>query len=196
MTRSARRQHRSLESEGQILAAARDRFADDGFDLVTIDAIAADCGRTKGAVYHHFKSKEALFEVVFGTEQRRIADEVANQTAPLDPVQALQEGIVRYLTLIASDPGAARITLLDAPGVLGWQKWRSCDDGPFRAMLVAAFDSIDAVGRLRSGLAPDLLAELILGATTEAALIIATSATSATSIGKTTSRLISCITTP
>jgi hypothetical protein len=113
--------------------------------------------------------------VVFGTEQRRIAVEVANQSTSVDPVQALQEGIPRYLTLIANDPGAARITLLDAPGVLGWQKWRSCDDGPFRIMLVAAFGSIQAVGRLRSGLVPDVLAELILGAMTEAALIIATS---------------------
>ena len=196
MSRARKTQQRSTESAKRVLAAARERFAVDGFDLVTIDAIAADCGRTKGAVYHHFASKEALFEAVFGLEQRRIADVVVSQTSSTDPVVALQDGLATYLTLIASDPHAARITLLDAPGVLGWQKWRSCDDGPFRALLTTAVRSIGEAGRLRDGLDVDLLAELLLGATTEAALAVATSGTPPASFTKTTSQLIRHITTP
>ena len=196
MSRVRKPQQRSTESATRVLAAARERFAVDGFDLVTIDAIAADCGRTKGAVYHHFVSKEALFEAVFGLEQRRIADVVVSQTSSTDPVVALQDGLATYLTLIASDPQAARITLVDAPGVLGWQKWRSCDDGPFRALLTTAVRSIGEAGRLRDGLEADLLAELLLGATTEAALAVATSGTPPASFTKTTSQLIEHITTP
>ncbi len=97
-----------------MLAAARQCFAADGFELVTIDAIAAECGRTKGAVYHHFGSKEALFEAVFAAEQRRLADLVVGRTTTADPVRALQDGVVTYLTCIADDHDAARITLLDA----------------------------------------------------------------------------------
>lgn len=196
MSRVRKTQQRSTESASQILAAARKRFAADGFELVTIDAIAGECGRTKGAVYHHYASKDALFEAVFGLEQRRIADAIVGRTRTADPVVALQDGLAAYLTLIASDPDAARITLLDAPGVLGWQKWRSCDDGPFRALLTAAVRAIRGAGRLRDGLDADLLAELLLGATTEAALAIATSSIPPVSFISTTAQLIEHITTP
>lgn len=169
------KQRRSQVTVDAIVAAARALFGRHGFTAVSLDAVAHECGRTKGAIYHHFSTKEVLFEEVFTREQRRLADDVVAAGTSSDPVDSFTEGVAHYLSLVAADPIASRITLLDAPSVLGWMHWRSCDGGPFRLLCSGALDQIAQAGRLRSGHDPDVLADVILGAITEAALIVATS---------------------
>lgn len=159
-----------------IVASARERFGREGFSAVSLESVAADCGRTKGAVYHHFATKEVLFEEVFRREQRRLADDVVAATISADPVDSFGEGIGHYLSIIAADPIAARITLLDAPSVLGWLQWRTCDGGPFRRLCHAALDQVAQAGRFRSDQSPELLGDVLLGAITEGALVVATAA--------------------
>ena len=173
MTRT--KQRRSEATVAAIVTAARELFGRHGFSEVSLDSVAGACGRTKGAIYHHFGTKEVLFEEVFRREQRHLADEVVAAGTSSDPVDAFTEGITRYLSLIAADPITGRITLLDAPSVLGWMQWRRCDGGPFRLLCAAALDRMVQAGRLRSGQDPDLLVDVILGAVTEAALVVATS---------------------
>jgi AcrR family transcriptional regulator len=169
-------QQRSRETVAAVLEAACELFGSAGFTGVSIDDVALACGRTKGAIYHHFATKEALFEEVFRIEQRRIADVVATSATSTDTAKALAEALTAYIEEIATNPRAARITLLDAPTVLGFEKWRRCDDGPFRAMLNDALAVIARSGQLD---APDAdleaLADTILGAVTENALVVATS---------------------
>lgn len=168
------RQRRSEETVEAITASAREKFGREGFSAVNLESVAAACGRTKGAVYHHFATKEVLFEEVFRREQRRLAHDVVAATASTDPVDSFGKGIGHYLSIVAGDPIAARITLLDAPSVLGWVQWRTCDGGPFRRLCHAALDQVVQAGRLRSDQAPELLADVLLGAITEGALIVAT----------------------
>jgi len=66
MVRQSERREATIAA---ILAAARKLFASDGFDPVSIDDIAARAGVAKGAVYHHFDSKEAIFTRVLETVQ-------------------------------------------------------------------------------------------------------------------------------
>ncbi len=148
------------------MIAARARFGTFGYDTTTIDQISADAGRTKGTVYHHFEDKADLFQRVFAQEQQHIAARVARSPD-------LVSGVTTYLRAIAADPLAARITLVDAPAVLGWQVWRTCDGGPFRAMLRGALGTQPG---LDDRFDLDALTELILGAVTEAAQQIATAA--------------------
>lgn len=173
---SQRRQRRSEETVAAIVDSAREQFGRHGFSAVSLDSVASTCGRTKGAIYHHFATKEVLFDEVFSREQRRLAHAVMIASTSTDPVDAFTEGVAHYLSLIAADPIAARITLLDAPSVLGWVQWRTCDGGPFRQMCHAALEQMARAGRLRSTQGPNLLADVILGAITEAAFVIATDA--------------------
>jgi AcrR family transcriptional regulator len=168
-------QQRSRETIAAVVDAAHELFGSNGFAQVSVADVALACGRTKGAVYHHFETKEALFENVFRLEQRRIAGVVAAATSSLDPVEVLEEGITAYIDEIAANQSAAQITLLDAPVVLGYQKWRNCDNGPFRSMIAATLKSIARSGRLRNVDDLDAAADAILGAVTETALVIATS---------------------
>ena len=152
-------QARSVAAIAEIADAARRRFGEQGYDATSIDEIAADAGRTKGAVYHHFPDKRALFDHVLAIEQREIAEIVARSST-------LPDGVDAYLRTIATRPGAARIMLTDGPTVLGWDRWRACDGGPFRSMMRA---SLDAYGSLATRHDLDLLTEVLLGAVTEAA---------------------------
>ena len=54
-------QHRSEETRTHILEAALKRFANYGYNAASIDQICADAGVSKGAFYHHFPSKQAIF---------------------------------------------------------------------------------------------------------------------------------------
>jgi AcrR family transcriptional regulator len=170
------KQQRSEATVAAVVAAARELFGRHGFSAVSLDEVAHRCGRTKGAIYHHFATKEDLFEEVFRHEQRRLADDVVAAVTSSDPVDSFTQGIAQYLSLIATDPIACRITLLDAPTVLGWMQWRSCDGGPFRLLCAGAIDQMVQAGRLRFEQHPDHLADVVLGAITEAALVVAASA--------------------
>ena len=61
----AKQADRSERTRGAILKAGRDLFGGQGFHATSMDQIARAIGMAKGAVYHHFKTKEAVFEAVF-----------------------------------------------------------------------------------------------------------------------------------
>lgn len=173
MTSTRRPQARAVRSQHQVLTAARALFAEQGVDEVTIDAVAARAGRTKGSVYYHFASKVDLFEAVFLSEHRRLVDAVQTATEGLDPETALRSGLATYLRLVAADPVAAVITLVQAPMALGWQRWRECDGGTFRASITAALDAARDAGRMPYEVNPEIVADLLLGAVSEAAAAVA-----------------------
>jgi AcrR family transcriptional regulator len=65
METSNRQQLRTKETQARLLDAAEEVFVRDGYEVAQLDEIAAMAGRSKGAVYAHFKSKEDLFLVLF-----------------------------------------------------------------------------------------------------------------------------------
>lgn len=54
-------QQRSEETRTRILEAALRRFANHGYNAASVDEVCADAGVSKGAFYHHFRSKQQLF---------------------------------------------------------------------------------------------------------------------------------------
>ena len=156
-----------------ILAAARRLFAANGFDTTSMDDIAEAAGVAKGAVYHHFASKEAVFLQVLEDVQAGIAGappspEMRRQGEPAELIAA---GVLAYL-LAASEPNVRRILLIDGPAVVGWRKWREIDDRYFGA------DARMAMGALLGEGAParevELMAHLLMGSVMEAAILCAT----------------------
>ena len=61
----SKQQLRTRETQARLLNAAEEVFARDGYEAAQLDEIAATAGRSKGAVYTHFKSKEDLFLALF-----------------------------------------------------------------------------------------------------------------------------------
>lgn len=103
-----------------LIAAARRQFAESGYAVTNTPAIAAEAGVTRGALYHHFADKQALFEAVVEAEHALLALAI-NAAAEADdepgPVRALIEGGDAYLAAM-QDPGRRRILLIDAPAVM------------------------------------------------------------------------------
>jgi AcrR family transcriptional regulator len=64
-------QERSLRTRQRLIAAARDVFSRDGFELTKLDDIARLAGKTRGAVYAHFENKEDIFFSIFEDELSR-----------------------------------------------------------------------------------------------------------------------------
>lgn len=167
-----RQVERSTSTIGAILAAARKLFASSGFEATSIDGIAAKAGVAKGAVYHHFTSKEAIFTRVLEDVQAEIAAAPIPAAARkiADPMDQIAAGVLRYLNA-ATESSVKRILLIDGPVVIGWGKWREIDDRYFGAGAKAAL--ANAVGKDGSAREVQALTHLLMGAVMEAALVCA-----------------------
>ena len=170
----ARQAERSEATTRAIEAAARKLFATRGFAATSIDDIAARAGVAKGAVYHHFASKEAIFARVLDALQAELAAAPVPAAARriTDPLDAIADAVLRYL-LAASEPERRRILLVDGPAVIGWQKWREIDARIFGAGAKAAI--AHALGPHAKAARIDAIVHLLMGSVTEAALVCASS---------------------
>jgi AcrR family transcriptional regulator len=165
---------RSAATRGALVRAARELFARDGYAATGREAIVERAGVTRGALYHHFADKEALFRAVFEELEAEVmarAAEAAMQVAPDDPLGQLRAGSLAYLD-VALDPAVQRICLLDAPSVLSPAARQEVLDayavGLVREVLKAAMDT--------RALAPqplEPLTHVLLAALHEAALYVA-----------------------
>ncbi len=166
----AERSEASIEA---LLRVARQTFGERGYAATSLDGLAADARMTKGAVYHHFGSKEALFEEVFRCEHRAMIALVMAKSRPAkNPVDAILRGVRAYFQAIL-DPLARRILLQDGPSVLGWERWRRCEEPGFQQLMEMSLSAAAKHGLLGAGVHPADTAVLLLGATTEGALTIA-----------------------
>lgn len=156
-----------------ILKAAGQLFTARGFDATSIDDIAGRAGVAKGAVYHHFKSKEQIFARVFEQMTAALVIEVVSAAAAGTSIlDRFERGTLRYLTSIAGDK-FRQVLLVDGPAVLGWEKWREIDARHFGGSMQAPMDR-KRLGRI-SPRELEAIGRLVSGAISEAALVCATS---------------------
>lgn len=168
----AKQAERRAASRAAILEAARDLFGRHGFGATTMDAVAAEAGLAKGAVYHHFASKEALFEAVFDLVSAGLARDCAAAGRAEPDVLAAMVAANRHYFAVCSHGPLAQIVLRDAPAVLGWARWREVDERHFAGGFPRALARAMEQGLIaRQPVEP--LARLLLGAVTEAAMACA-----------------------
>jgi AcrR family transcriptional regulator len=159
----------------QLIDVATRLFAERGYEDTSIEAVLSAAGVSRGALYHHFAGKDALFEaVVESVDDRIAADMTAAVDGIQDPVEVLRVSALKWIDL-AGDPVIQRIILTDGPAVLGWERWRTMNEqgayGQARALLQVIADA--------GQLAPHLVnafAHMILAAIDEMAIVIARAA--------------------
>ncbi|MBI3678725.1 MAG: TetR/AcrR family transcriptional regulator [Proteobacteria bacterium] len=158
-----------------IETSARRLFETRGFTATTIDDIGAKAGVAKGAVYHHFSSKEEIFTRVLEKVQEELATAqlATPEKTARDPLDLIAAGVLRYLLAI-SEPGIKQILLIDGPVVLGWEKWRAIDMHYFGALTKAAL--ANALAQEPAAKDIETVAHLLMGAIMEAALVCSTAA--------------------
>ena len=170
-------------TRGQLIEVATRLFAEHGYEGTSIEAVLSAAGVSRGALYHHFAGKEALFEAVVSAVSDQVTMELTEAVRGcVDPLDAMRTAAIAWIGL-AADPVIQRVVLVDAPSVLGWDRWRAMDDGrtlgALRAMLQAVSDS----GRLPSELVVPF-AHMILAALDEIVLVIARAPDSAAAVAQ------------
>jgi AcrR family transcriptional regulator len=171
------REERAEATRAQLLAVATELFASRGYAAVGTEDVVREAGLTRGALYHHFTDKRELFAAVHERlEQDTMAAigsrmAAAAESGTADPVELLIIGMRSFLDA-CMEPAVLRITLLDAPTVLGWARWRGVDERYGLGLVINCLEYAMAAGALRRQ-DPRPLAHLLLAAVGEAAQLIA-----------------------
>jgi AcrR family transcriptional regulator len=171
MNRNAERGRATRE---HLVDVATDLFATEGYDRTSIEAVMRAAGVSKGALYHHFPGKDALFEAVLDRTTERIdAALVAAAASLTSAVDLVRVGCLTWIRL-AVDPVVQQIMLIDAPAVLGWQRWRERDEANTLGALRGALAHAATEGVLDPGHV-DVFAHALLATANELAIMIARS---------------------
>lgn len=150
-----------------LIEAARRRFAEDGYAGAGTEAILAETGVTRGALYHHFADKQDLFAAVCEALQAEVAQRISQAAAGQPPYEAIAAGCLAFIDAVAR-PEARRILLLDAPGVLGWARWNALDARHGFGLLKAGIEAAHDAGVFACD--PEVLAVLLNGALNHAVM--------------------------
>jgi AcrR family transcriptional regulator len=164
---------RSAATQQALVSAARRLWGERGYAEVGTPEIAGAAGVTRGAMYHQYADKIALFRaVVEAAEAEVIARllEAVSAAEPKSPADALYVAADAWLD-IAREPDIRQLMLLDAPSVLGWAEHREISRRYALGMTEQLLSTAIEAGLVKpQPVRP--LATVVLAAVTEAALYL------------------------
>ncbi|MGE3960333.1 MAG: TetR/AcrR family transcriptional regulator [Dehalococcoidia bacterium] len=170
----SRKAEQSDRTRATLLSVARELFAQSGYAATSTEEVVQRAGVTRGALYHHFRDKRELFEAVFVDIQAETREHIrAASNTKTDRWERFRAGFDEYLNR-SMDPATQRITLIDAPAVLGWDRWRELDYT--LDMLQGAISDMQARGVVSTTLPADEVAHLLRGVANEASHMIVSAA--------------------
>lgn len=170
----ARRAEYTESTKQALVDNAVALFTERGYSGTSLDEIARRARVTKGALYHHFNGKVALFEAAFDAVEAdtmaRLAKIVQAGTVPW---QAALAGLRAYLD-VCLEPAYQQLVINEAPVVLGWQRWRTRQEQFTFGLLRSVVEAVSANGDIVA-LPTEPLTRLLFGALNSSAVAIANS---------------------
>lgn len=170
---------RSAATQQALIAAARRLWGERGYADVGTPEIAEAAGVTRGAMYHQYSDKAALFRAVVEAMDQEIIGRVQASVAaaapktPADTMHAMADGWLE----IAAEPEVRQLMLRDAASVIGWFEYRAMSQRNSLAIAEQLLNAAIEAGQLRpQPVRP--LAMVLLGAMEEAAMYLAEAADS------------------
>lgn len=170
----SRRAEYAEQTRAAILDAAAKAFAEDGFTASSITQIAAAARVTKGAVYHHFPDKQALFEAVVHRCNEAAQQQVYDAAAEYgdDPWEAALAALSATLD-VSLDRVAARLLYIEGPVGLGWRRWRESEDHYTRRNVRLLLQGLIDARIFRDDIPVDAMTQLVSGMITHAGILLA-----------------------
>jgi AcrR family transcriptional regulator len=139
---STRRQDYGARTRRALVEVATARFTEQGYAGTSLDEIVAGARVTKGALYHHFSGKQALFEAVFEqVEERAVGSITRAVRGHRDPWDKALAGLRAFLEATQT-PGYRRVVIADGPAVLGHERYREQEE---RTTFALVKDIVSAV---------------------------------------------------
>ena len=143
-----RREEYTEATRQALLTAGRDIFATEGYQAAGIEAISRAARVTRGAFYHHFEDKKALFDAVIVEMQieatAKIQEKSRSERTSWD---RLSVGIDAYLD-VCIEPAYGRIVIQEGPAVLGNARFRQIEEAYPMALLTATLNALKRQGEL------------------------------------------------
>lgn len=130
----SRREIYSEATRAALLEKATELFAERGYADTSLESVASASQVTRGAVYHHFASKQALFEVVLDQQESAVIEEIMATADATDPWEMAMLAIETFLDKCC-DPTYGRLVWLEGPTTLGWHRWRECEEKYFLGLV-------------------------------------------------------------
>ena len=175
----SRREEYSDASCRALIESARRRFAAQGFAATSLDDIASDARLTKGAVYHHFANKQALFTAVLTELQRETVTVITETTRQVsdDGASAWDAALAGLDAFLARclDPVYQRICFLEGPLAVGFMAWWEMGEVNEIGLIRGLLENLHGEGLIEVD-DTDMLTRLLFGSLIAAALDIARSA--------------------
>ena len=124
----SRRAQYSATTRQALVDVAERLFTEHGYAATSLDAIVAGADVTKGALYHHYSGKQALFEAVFEkVEAAGVRSIQEALTGGQDPWAKALSGLRAFLEVVRQ-PSYSRIVIQDGPSVLGYERFREQEE--------------------------------------------------------------------
>jgi AcrR family transcriptional regulator len=163
---------RGQATREHLVAVATGLFTEHGYDGTSIEAVLRAADVSRGALYHHYAGKDALFAAVLDTVYERVEADGAEAIRGIeDPAETLRAACQAWIR-ITGDPVVRQVLLIDAPAVLGWQRWREADERRTLGSIKAVLRRVAADGRIPVARV-DFYAHVLLAGMNEIAMLVA-----------------------
>ena len=177
VTMRSRRVDYTESTRQALVDSGQDLFTKRGYAGTSLEAIVKRARVTKGALYHHFSGKQALFEAAFDqvetSAMNKLTEAVAGKGTAWD--RAL-EGIQAYVG-VCLEPAYQRIVIHEAPVVMGWERWREAEEHFSYGLVRATVEALIDAGEM-AALPVEVTARILFGALSAGAETIASAADS------------------
>lgn len=159
-----RQDERSAATQAKLLKSAVRLFGKKGYAKTSLEDIAYHAELTIGAIYHHFSNKKQLFAASNDLMEQKIIDVLLDNNAGTTIVA----GWEKFLDL-CDDAGFRQIVLIDAPKILGRERWSNTAV----TRKVEQLSGTSALLNNQTDYERLLKLRMMMGALAEAALVIA-----------------------
>jgi AcrR family transcriptional regulator len=128
VSHTTRRQDYSASTKRALVEVATELFTEQGYAGTSLDEIVAGARVTKGALYHHFSGKQALFEDVFENVEDEAAKAIRRSLkGHRDPWEKALAGLRAFLA-VCQEPAYRRVVIAEGPAVLGYERFREQEE--------------------------------------------------------------------
>ena len=182
---------RALQGERtreRLIEAASELFVRNGYADTSLDAVVERAGVTKGALYHHFADKRALYLGAYDAAHARLAQQIAELATDgrgRAPFEVFVDACVAFLQSVITEPWVMRLTVAEGPGAMGNAEWRALDDGYAWDTIGVPLEQMQARGHVRADVDVVAATALVNAAINEAAVRIATAPDAAAELDRT-----------
>ncbi len=123
------RRAQTLSATRRLLVdIALEQFTEHGYAATSLDTIVSKARVTKGALYHHFSGKQALFEAVFEKTEADAANAMRKALKKSkDPWEKAALGLRAFLDVV-QNRSYQRVVIQDGPAVLGYERFREQEE--------------------------------------------------------------------